>query len=154
MPAFQLVKVVGAAGKCRPMPEAPPALSQRTSFGVGTQSQPFKTLKPSGSSTVLAPAPSAEALMPDVPAAPAVPPVICETGSSSLVFCGVWEVSVGKAVTCVLICTRCWALVALAACEAHMRRNSREQVVPTFTKTNVTAWLARVMLVAGTVYSR
>src|SRR4051812_3701815 len=102
--------------------------------------------------TVLPPAPSAEALIPDVPAAPAVPPVILEAWSMPESATGAWDVRVGKAVTWLLIWIRCWADVALAAWEAHARRNSRVAVVPGLTKISVTAALATVMLVAGTMY--
>src|SRR5260370_1141564 len=98
----------------------------RVSAGVGTCNQPFKTLKASVHTAVLAPPPSAEALTPAVPAAPAVPPVMTEgLGSDGLSLTGVLETSVGNAVTWVSSWITCCAEVALANWPTHQRRNSR-----------------------------
>lgn len=90
-----------------PNPDVAIAAMTIVSSGVGTQSQPFKTLKLSSRTSDFAPAPATEALVPAVPAAPAVPPVINEAGSSQVSLRGVAEVSVGNAVTCVRNATDC-----------------------------------------------
>src|SRR5262245_7638280 len=89
--------------------------------------------------TVFAPAPSAEAFVPDVPAAPAVPPAMTEAGSESVCGTGAVEVSVGNALTWVLSWMRCCALVALTDCPAHARRNCSERDVPGLTNASVQA---------------
>ncbi len=88
---------------------------------------------------LFAPAPSAEAFTPDVPAAPAAPPTICDAGSRLQFFAGVCDVRVGNADTWVLIWTRCCAVLFELDCDAHIRRNSREVVVPTLMNARVTA---------------
>src|SRR5678809_831391 len=95
-----------ATGKCIPTPLVAPAACSMISSGVNTNSQPLVTLNASAQMTVFAPAPSAEALIPDVPAAPAVPPVMTEAASATASLVGVALTKVGNAVTCVLICTR------------------------------------------------
>src|SRR5713226_2928479 len=69
------------------------------------------------------PAPLAEELMPDVPAPP-VPETSSDTGSDNFKAEGVTPTIVGKTDTFVPLPIPCWALVALARCEAHMRSNS------------------------------
>src|SRR5579871_5797484 len=97
----------------------------RVSGGVGTCSQPFRTLKTSSHCVVAAPAPSADALMPEVPIAPVVAPVMIEAfGSARLSETGAAEVRVGNTEAFSISCTRCCEEVALADCPTQKRRNS------------------------------
>src|SRR5262245_66672087 len=88
---------------------------------------------------VFDPAPSADAFGPDVPAAPAVPPVIADAWSRVLVCTGVVDVRVGKAVTCVTSWIRCCALVVLDDWATSTRRMRIEQVVPGLINASVLA---------------
>ena len=64
---------------------------------------------------------------------------------------GVIDVRVGNAVTWVLSCTRCCAEVAFAAWEAQHRRISSVASTPGLINAPVTAWLASVRFVPGSV---
>src|SRR5208283_1731053 len=144
-------------GKYNPNPDAEPAGITRCSSGPGTYNQPFSTLKMSGCTTVLPPAPSAEALTPHVPAAPAVPLTMIETlGSAGLSLTGVAPVNVGNAVTCVTNCTRCWPDVLLPLNPTQCRRYSRLKLgaAAGLMKTNVTTAATVVTLSATTSNSR
>src|SRR4051812_17173106 len=98
-------------------------MNTNVSGGVATQSQPFRTLKLSGTTPSSVPAPFAELLMPEVPAAP-VPLARAEAGSLSFVFAGSAPTTVAKAVTFVPRRTPCCADVAFARCEHHARNTS------------------------------
>src|SRR6185312_2270011 len=71
---------------------------------------------------VLVPAPSVPTLIPLLPAAIVVAPVMTDTASERLSAAGVADTAVvGNAATCVVCSTRCCALVALADCPIHAR---------------------------------
>src|SRR5262245_35317128 len=154
-PKAQLVSVAGATGRNMPKPEVEPAGMTIFSSGVGTCSQPLRTLKASSRICVFAPAPSAEAFVPEVPAAPAVPPVIFEAGPDLLSAAGAVEVSVGNAVTCVSNCALCCADVAFADCPIQKRKNSRFGfgAAAGLTKVSVTLAFTTVIPPALTIYS-
>src|SRR5579871_6300209 len=95
--------------------------------------------------------------MPEVPAAPAVPPVMTDAlGSDGFSFFGVADTRVGNTEAWVSTWIRCCAEVAEPCCDAHSRRNSRFGfgAAAGLTNTKVTAWLARVRPSPPTVNSR
>src|SRR5208283_4613274 len=98
----------------------------RVSAGVGTCSHPLRTLNASSQTIVWEPAPSDEALVPVVPIAPVVAPVMTEAlGSAGFSLAGVTDVTVGNTDAFVASSMRCCAEVAFADWPTQYRRNSR-----------------------------
>jgi hypothetical protein len=84
-----------------------------SSFGVATQRYPLRLLKLSVIKFTMVPVAATLAFVPDVPAAPAVPPVMVEAGPACLIATGAVLVYVPKAVdTCSMTTASC-ALVAV-----------------------------------------
>ena len=105
--AFQFVRVVGVPRNF--IANAVSAGMTILSSGVGIYNQPAKLLNPSDHISVNVPAPSADASVPAVAAAPAVPPAIPEATAPGVNDAGVVEVYVPNAEA--LVPTRipsCW----------------------------------------------